>query len=122
MSNKCLLEVEWRNISWSVLHGLHRFRYTRSRSGSLSYKITTSFFCIFIRKYNSQYKKTGGIYMKCLTPSEVKEILGVKQSIAYELFNSKDFPSFKVKGCWRVTDSDLNDWIEKQKKLKLSNY
>lgn len=56
--------------------------------------------------------------MKCFTPKEVKEILNVKQAFVYELFNSKDFPSFKVGVHWRVREDDLIEWIEKQKKNK----
>lgn len=56
--------------------------------------------------------------MECLTPKQVKELLGLKQTIVYELFNSKEFPSFKIKGSWRVKQDDLNSWIEKQKKVK----
>lgn len=54
--------------------------------------------------------------MECLTPKQVKEILNVEQAFVYELFNSKDFPSFKVGVHWRVKMDDLNNWIEKQKK------
>lgn len=56
--------------------------------------------------------------MECLTPKEVKEILNVEQAFIYELFNSKDFPSFKVGVHWRVKREDLEAWIEKQKKGK----
>lgn len=53
--------------------------------------------------------------MECLTPKQVKEILNVEQAFIYELFNSKDFPSFKVGVHWRVRRDDLEAWIEKQK-------
>ena len=53
--------------------------------------------------------------MECLTPKQVKEILNVEQAFIYELFNAKDFPSFKVGGHWRVKVDDLNKWIERQK-------
>lgn len=46
------------------------------------------------------------------------EILHVKRAFIYELFNSKDFPSFKVEVHWRVREDDLIEWIEKQKKKK----
>lgn len=56
--------------------------------------------------------------MDCLTPKQVKEILNVEQAFIYELFNRRDFPSFKVGVHWRVKRDDLNSWIEKQKKVK----
>ena len=46
------------------------------------------------------------------------EILHVERAYIYELFNSKDFPSFKVGVHWRVREDDLIEWIEKQKKKK----
>lgn len=54
--------------------------------------------------------------MECLTPKQVVDILNMKQAFVYELFNSKDFPSFKIGGSWRVKRDDLNLWMEKQKK------
>lgn len=56
------------------------------------------------------------IYMECLTPKQVKEILNVGQVFVYELFNSKDFPSFKICGSWRVKKEDFDKWLENQKK------
>ncbi len=56
--------------------------------------------------------------MKCFTPNEVMEILHVERTFIYELFNSKEFPSFKVGVHWRVREDDLIEWIEKQKKNK----
>lgn len=53
--------------------------------------------------------------MECLTLKQVKEILNVEQAFIYELFNSKDFPSFKVGVHWRIKRDDLEAWIEKQK-------
>lgn len=54
--------------------------------------------------------------MKCLTPIQVKDILGIERAYVYELFNSNNFPSFKVGTHWRVKEEDFNNWIEKQKK------
>lgn len=66
---------------------------------------------------------TGGrVAMKCLTPNQVMEILSIERAYVYELFNSKDFPSFKVGTHWRVKEEDLMKWIEKQKKQKISNF
>lgn len=53
--------------------------------------------------------------IRCLTPKDVKEILNIKQAFVYELFNSKDFPSFKVGTHWRVLEKDLLKWIENKK-------
>lgn len=53
--------------------------------------------------------------MECLTPNQVMKILSIERAYVYELFNSKDFPSFKVGTHWRVRCDDLEAWIEKQK-------
>lgn len=79
----------------------------------LSYKIL---YLIIVLHINNLTITGGKVAMKCFTPKEVKEILNIEQAYVYELFNSKDFPSFKVGTHWRVKDEDLEAWIEKQKK------
>lgn len=53
-----------------------------------------------------------------------KEFLAVKdivamglcsQAQAYNLFNSKSFPTIRVGGALRVRVKDFNQWVEKQK-------
>ena len=55
--------------------------------------------------------------MECLTPNQVMKMLSIERAYVYELFNSKDFPSFKVGKHWRVRLDDLEAWIEKQKEI-----
>lgn len=54
--------------------------------------------------------------MDSLTPKQVMGILNIERAYVYELFNSKEFPSFKIGTHWRVKRDDLEAWIEKQKK------
>jgi excisionase family DNA binding protein len=53
-----------------------------------------------------------------LTLKETAEYLKVSNVKMYQLVRSKDFPSIKVSGLWRVIKKDLDRWIEAQKDEK----
>lgn len=57
----------------------------------------------------------GGI--ECYTPLEVKEILKISESKAYQLFRSEGFPSFRFGRNLRVTQKDFNVWLNQQKNM-----
>lgn len=51
-----------------------------------------------------------------LTVKEVQEILHIGRSKAYELFESKDFPSIKIGTVYRVSRVDFDEWCKQQQK------
>lgn len=63
----------------------------------------------------SEYEivEKGGI--ECYTPLEVKDILKISESKAYQLFRSEEFPSFRFGRNLRVTQKDFNKWLNQQK-------
>ena len=59
----------------------------------------------------------------CFTPKQVMEILGDSETTIYELFRSKDFPSFRSHGRnWKVRRIDFFEWQEKQKQKKRESF
>jgi len=50
------------------------------------------------------------------TPKDVGELLGLSKCEAYNLMYAEDFPSFKIKGRWKVTKADFWKWLDEQKK------
>lgn len=53
-----------------------------------------------------------------ITVEELSERLMCSLNIAYRLVRSKEIPSFKVTGHWRITEADYDEYIKNQ---KLSN-
>lgn len=51
-----------------------------------------------------------------LTLKEVAVYLKLAEKTAYRLAAEGKLPGFKVGGSWRFKDSDIDEWIEKQKK------
>ena len=52
-------------------------------------------------------------YPLVLTAQDIKEILNVSQSVAYEVMNREDFPLLKVKGkIKRVSRDKFFEWME----------
>lgn len=49
-----------------------------------------------------------------LTVEDVAKIMKIGRSKAYEIFNIKWFPTFKVGRLLRVTEPDFKEWINKQ--------
>ena len=55
---------------------------------------------------------------RVLTVSDVKKHFKIGNDKAYEMFNSNDFPSFKLGNSYRVLEKDLYEWIEQKKALE----
>lgn len=50
-----------------------------------------------------------------LTIREVAGLLKVDAKTVYRLARGHRLPGFKVAGTWRFKNSDIDEWIEKQK-------
>ena len=46
---------------------------------------------------------------------EVAALLKVGEKTVYSMAQSGELPAFKVRGQWRFSRKDIDDWIEKQK-------
>lgn len=54
--------------------------------------------------------------IECLSPKDVKDLLRVSRTEAYNIFRREDFPSFKIgEKMLRVTKADFNRWLAMQK-------
>lgn len=53
---------------------------------------------------------------RVLTVSEVSERLKVGRNTAYDLFNQRDFPSFRIGKNLRITEAALENWLKNQSK------
>lgn len=53
---------------------------------------------------------------RVLTVIEVCERLKVGRNTAYELFNQRDFPSFRIGKNLRITESNFEEWLRSQSK------
>ncbi len=51
-----------------------------------------------------------------LTVKQVAELLNVNERTVYRMANRNDLPGFKVAGSWRFKPSDLEEWIDLQKR------
>jgi excisionase family DNA binding protein len=51
-----------------------------------------------------------------LTIKEVAALLKVGEKTVYSMAQSGELPGFKVRGQWRFSRNDIDQWIEKQKK------
>ena len=51
-----------------------------------------------------------------LTVKQVAELLNVNERTVYRMANRGDLPGFKVAGSWRFKSSDLEEWIDLQKR------
>lgn len=49
---------------------------------------------------------------------EVKEILQIGKNKVYELFQKKDFPSYKIGKSWAVTSENFWNWLANYRKDK----
>ena len=54
---------------------------------------------------------------KLMTILEVKELLNISRSKAYELVKMKDFPIVRIGKCIRINKNDLFEWLHKQKNV-----
>lgn len=46
---------------------------------------------------------------------EVAALLKVGEKTVYSMAQSGELPGFKVRGQWRFSRNDIDDWIQKQK-------
>ena len=46
---------------------------------------------------------------------EVAALLKVGEKTVYSMTQSRELPAFKVRGQWRFSRKDIDDWIEQQK-------
>lgn len=53
---------------------------------------------------------------QAMTVREVASYLNVDEKTVYRLAKRGDLPGFKVAGAWRFKRSDLDSWIDLQKK------
>jgi len=53
-----------------------------------------------------------------MTVKQVAEYLNVDQKVVYKLAQTGGLPGFKVATIWRFKKTDINNWIEEQKKLQ----
>lgn len=49
--------------------------------------------------------------------SDVAALLQLGRKTIYSMAQSGELPAFKVRGQWRFSRQDIDEWIEKQKKL-----
>lgn len=53
---------------------------------------------------------------RVFTVTEIAEILKVGRNTAYELFNQKNFPSFRIGKNLRITEASFEEWLKNQVK------
>ena len=53
---------------------------------------------------------------RAMTVREVASYLNVDEKTIYRLSQRGDLPGFKIAGTWRFKPSDLEEWINLQKK------
>ncbi|CUA90369.1 helix-turn-helix domain-containing protein [Hansschlegelia beijingensis] len=53
---------------------------------------------------------------QAMTVRDVAGYLNVDEKTVYRLAKRGDLPGFKVAGAWRFKRSDLDSWIDQQKK------
>lgn len=46
---------------------------------------------------------------------EVAELLKIGEKTIYTMAQSGELPGFKVRGQWRFSKNDIDEWIEQQK-------
>jgi len=51
-----------------------------------------------------------------LKVKDVAELLKVGEKTVYSMAQSGELPGFKVRGQWRFSRKDIDDWIETQKR------
>ncbi|AIY82021.1 helix-turn-helix domain protein [Clostridium botulinum 202F] len=59
------------------------------------------------------------MYKEILNIKDVQEFLGIGRCSALELFHNIEFKSFKLANKWFVKRSDLIDYLDKLKEVKV---
>lgn len=49
--------------------------------------------------------------MEILTVSEVAQLLRVGKNTVYRALEEGELPGFKIRGCWRIPRSELDQWV-----------
>lgn len=62
--------------------------------------------------------KSNGCMNGCLNTSDVAERLNISTWYARQLMRSDYFPSFKIGKLWKVTEEDLNKWVNERRQTK----
>ena len=57
---------------------------------------------------------------KVLKISDVAALLKVGLKTVYTMAQNQELPAFKVRGQWRFTRQDIEEWIERQKQAQRS--
>ena len=57
---------------------------------------------------------------KAMTVRDVAEYLNVDEKTVYQLAQRDEFPGFKVAGAWRFKPSNLDKWVDLQKRAAVS--
>lgn len=57
---------------------------------------------------------------QAMTVRDVAGYLNVNEKTVYRLTQRGELPGFKVAGAWRFKPSDLDEWINLQKKVAVS--
>ncbi len=52
-----------------------------------------------------------------LKVKNVAELLKVGEKTVYSMAQAGELPGFKVRGQWRFSRKDIDDWIETQKRM-----
>lgn len=58
---------------------------------------------------------------QAMTVKDVAGYLNVNEKTVYRLAQRGELPGFKVAGAWRFKPSDLDEWINLQKKVAISH-
>lgn len=48
----------------------------------------------------------------CLTVKDLQSALGISRPVAYELVNTKNFPSFRIGRVIRIPKDEFRRWLE----------
>ena len=59
----------------------------------------------------------GDLSIQTMTVRDVARHLNVNEKTVYRLVQRGELPGFKVAGAWRFKRSDLEDWIDCQKRV-----
>ena len=51
---------------------------------------------------------------------DVATLLKVGEKTVYSMAQSGELPAFKVRGQWRFSKTDIDEWIEKQKQGQIN--
>ena len=53
--------------------------------------------------------------MGLIKMKEAAEITSLSKSAIYQLCNDNGIPHYRIKGCYRFDDAELQEWVKEQK-------